>query len=302
MCCVSKNKTKCLCDANFLFQDSLEGMLIELPVDIRTWFTIKPEYLHEPTLKDQISQQFFLLLDEFYPRYLHQLKTIVIPSYTMFPKFTESTYDNISFDNVGIKSQIYITADGRDCYMTSHIKIVYTDSRPNDAVFKAQFIQATEMALNSLRWDFIWTTRNNPHRPFGSAYNPIFVGEPQYEFLIPPNVMNIQRRTRRRAIQGIQALPQNVTNVIADFAVGPSMPNTEAIPPELSTETLLQPFEKRLARAEEARLEVARQASAAAVPVPEPKSWWKRMFGKGRRTYTYKRRTHARKTRGRRRA
>ncbi len=276
-------------------------MLIEIPVDIRTWFTIKPEYVHDPTLKDQISQQFFQLLEEFYPRYLSQVKKVVAP-YQGFTKITESMVDNISFDNVRIKSKIYITADGRDCYMTSHIKIVYTDSKPNDAVFKADFIYATELALNSLRWDFVWTTRNYPHRPFSETYNPIFVGEPQYEFLIPPHVLNIQRRTRRRAIQGIQALPQNVTNVIADFAVGPSMPNTEAIPPELSTETLLQPFEKRLARAEEARLEAARQASAAAAPVPEPKSWWKRMFGKGRRASTHRRKPHARKTRSRRRA
>jgi hypothetical protein len=275
-------------------------MLIELPVDIRTWFTIKPEYIHDPTLQDQISQQFFQLLDKMYPLYLHELKRVVT-EYQAFPKFTESTYDTISFDTVGIKSRIYITADGRDCYMTSHIKIVYTDSNPNDPVFKAQFIQATEMALTSLAWGITWATTNSPHRPFSEAYHPIFVGEPQYRFLIAGNALNIQRRTRRRAIQGIQALPQNVTNVIADFAVGPSMPNTEGIPEELSTETLLQPFEKRLARAEEARLEAARQASAAAAAVPEKKSWWKRMIGQGRRGSTRKRRIHKRKTRGRRR-
>jgi hypothetical protein len=276
-------------------------MLIELPVDIRTWFTIKPEYVHNPNLQEQISQQFFLLLDKLYPLYLHELKRVVT-TYTIFPKFTESTYDAISFDTVGIKSRIFITADGRDCYMTSHIKIVYTDTKPNDPVFKVQFIQATEMALNQLTWRTTWLTRNSPHRPFSEAYHPIFVGEPQYRFLISGNALNIQRRTRRRAIQGIQALPQNVTNVIADFAVGPSMPNTEGIPAELSTETLLQPFEKRLARAEEARLEAARQASAAATPVPEQTSWWKRMFGKGRRISTRKQRIHKRKTRGRRRA
>ncbi len=290
-------------------------MRIELPVHIDIQFRIKPEHLYDTNLTDEISQQLFRLLDEFYPKYLKQLLTVArmygTTEHSMFGKITESVVDNLRFDLVNMKAEINIPHDGSPCRLSTNMKIIYEDSNPLNNELERQLIQATLFTLNSLRWNHIWGTIV---KPFSEAYNPIFLDGSSYTFSFTlPEVINIQGRTRRRAIQGIQALPQNVTNIVANYAVGPSRNGPERqrpIPEALTNETLRLPFEVRLARAEEARaarnLEVARQASAAAAaaaPAPETKKpWWKRMFGKGRRASTHRRKPHTRKTRGRRRA
>jgi hypothetical protein len=219
--------------------------------------------------------------------------------------------DNIRFDLVNMKAEINIPYDGSKCTLSTNMKIIYEDSNPPNTDLEGQLIYTTLYTLNSFHWGHVWGTTK---KPFSEAYNPIFVDVPSYTFSFTlPEVINIQGRTRRRAIQGIQALPQNVTNIVANYAVGPSRNGPERqrpIPEALTNETLHLPFEYRLARAEEARtarnLEAARQASAAAAAaaaaVPETKKpWWKRMIGKGRRKSTQRRKMYARKTRGRRR-
>lgn len=280
-------------------------MLLELPVHIHIEFRIKPEHLHDTNLNEEISQQLFRILDDFYPKYIHQLISVAQEYRYMhhgaFMNITESILDNIRFDLRNMKAEINIPYDGSVCSLSTNMKIIYEDSNPPNDSFEGQLIQATLFSLNRLQWNHIWGT---PIKPFSEAYNPIFQGEPSYTFMFTaPEVMNIQARTRRRAIQGISALPQNVTNIIANYAVGPPRngPGRQRpIPDALTNRTLLQPFEARLARADKVRLEAARQASAAAAPPAKKKAWWNPFGGKRRKTRkTLKK---SRKTRGRRRS
>lgn len=287
-------------------------MLVEIPVHIHIEFRIKPDHLHDANLNGEISQQLFILLDEFYPKYLKQLKNVAL-FYYAFANITESSLDNLRFDLRNMKAEINIPYDGSVCSLSTNMKIIYEDSNPPNDRFEGQLIQATQFALNSLHWDSGWGTSI---RAFSEAKHPIFQGEPSYTFTFTaPEVINIQGRTRRRAIQGIRGIPQNEANRIANFAVGPlrNIPNRHRpLPEALSNTKLYQTFESRLDVAEEARaaqaarnLEATRQASAAA-PAAQPqkkKPWWNPFGGKRQKTRkTLKKSRKTRKTRDRRRA
>jgi hypothetical protein len=177
---------------------------------------------------------------------------------------------------------------------------------------------AVQFTMNRLQWRNRQVMRG---RPFDENYNPIFQGAAAYRFdPTGPEAINIESRTRRRAIQGIvrpstgkpisRNLPQVEVNRIANFAVGPlrNIPDrARPLPEALSNATLRQDFEYRVDVAEEARaaqaarnLEAARLASAAAVPPAKKKAWWNPFGGKRRKTRkTLKK---SRKTRGRRRS
>jgi hypothetical protein len=171
---------------------------------------------------------------------------------------------------------------------------------------------AIQFTMNRMQWSHRDAMR---HKPFDQNYSPVFQGAAAYRFdPIAPEAINIESRTRRRAIQGIarpstgkpisRNLPQNEASRIANFVGGPLGPDPEGLPAALSIATLRQPFEYRVALAEEARkaeaaqaLEAARQAAAAAAPPAKKKAWWN-PFG-GKRLKTHKTRK-TRKTRGRR--
>lgn len=95
---------------------------------------------------------------------------------------------------------------------------------------------------------------NNNREPF------IFEGQPRKQlYVLSPEATkrNVKGRINRRAIQGIEALPQNVTNIVANYLHKPMSETNKnrvrPLPEALSNTTLLQPFEERFARAEEAR-------------------------------------------------
>lgn len=260
-------------------------MRIEIPLAIYVQFRITPDHIRDRTIGNKISTELLKLIHELYPKYLKQLKDS--RKIYQFTELSDSVLENLTFDLKGIKADVNIPYTGADAMVSTNIKIMYRDPNPLNKKLEAQIWQGTEIAMNSLRWEPIWGTSQ---RPFSEASNPIFQGEPDYTFqFTSAEAINIQGRTRRRAIQGISALPQNVTNIIANYAVGPSknLPGRQRpVPEALSNKTLLQPFEERLVQAEEARAVQTAQTVAQPQPQPQPtkKPWWKPWGGKPQKT------------------
>lgn len=128
-----------------------------------------------------------------------------------------------------------------------------------------------------------------------------FVGWPNVIFVPAQEALvNIPRRERLRVLQGIPELPQNVAWKISEYNSGPLMPNNSparrgvAVPNYLSKETLLTPFETRLARAEQARVPPVPVAPTAVPLEIKQKPWWK--FWGGKRTRRVKRTKRTRRT------
>lgn len=260
-------------------------MRVEVPLTIRVYFRLAPNIIYDAAIGNQIGRELLGFFDVLFGQLLE--------GQSMYGKIRPENYNQYALDLSKLK--IKLTLGGESEYTTGimhplfsnidvSFKIVYQDDKPYTK-------NEEQRILRLIHGNLPRGTRILTH--FTEESNPIFKGDYPYFDLwhTSDRNLNVQARTRRRAIQGISALPQNVANIVANYAVGPRQKRNYGflgtVPPELSNETLLQPFEIRLAKAEEARAAAAPPEVVAQIQQQaEPKTnrpWYKRIFSKKRR-------------------
>ena len=266
-------------------------MRIEIPYTIIHYFQLEPDVVYTDEIGQQIGREsanfFNTLREKFYePK-------------DSIPKIRPEESSNYSFDLSKLK--MHITLGGEPDYTTgifpplfSNVEtsfvLVYQDDTPYD--------DEKERNLNYKMFFNMDYGKKVDTTHFVHSSNPIFKGDKHWYEVhkVHQRNINVRNRTRRRAVQGIQQLPRNVTNVIANFTFGPMTPESNhhkrfhPLPNALSNETMQKTFEERLANAEAARAALAAAASAAQpqqqVQEAAPKNtrpWYKRLFSKKRR-------------------
>jgi hypothetical protein len=278
-------------------------MRLEVPFTIRVYFRLASDIVYDAAVGNQIGTELLAFLDILFAQFLE--------GRDMYAKIRPENYSKYSLDLS--KLHIKLTLGGEPDYTTGFIpplfsnieasfNMIYKDDKP--------YTRAEEERIRQLISTNLLHRSGRIRTHFTETSNRIFQGDqPSFNiWYTSDRNLNIQARTRRRAIQGISALPQNVTNIVANYAVGPKKrnniyPRYMAIPPALSNQTLALPFEYRLALAEEARGEGAPQPNVPApapAPASEPKKkpWYKFWGGRSRKARRRsKRRTHTTKRR-----
>ena len=261
-------------------------MIVSVPVAIRISFALSPEIVYNDQIGQIIAREFVSFLDVFFAQCI---EIGIKPYYRTIRPGTEGNY---SIDRSNLK--LHIELRNRSEYeppsvlvyhsISGSFKIVYNDDTPSDETIEKK-IYGNIMSI------VYQVPSHNLQTNFNQKSNPIFDGVPSFriwEDVPRATNLNLIARKRRRAIQGISALPQRVTNIVANYAVGPyetavakktrkqiegmsRLPkhitrnianyvvgpkhfyHIVPVPEPLSSETLALPFEDRLERAEAAR-------------------------------------------------